>query len=204
MELSREHILTEVSRIKYLYKMKGVFRYGQSRDPHQRAESNAEHLYGMMVLCNYFLPYEDPEGTMDKQRIYDLIMVHDIDEIESGDIISYEKTDEDRAQAQQDLETALETIPTVLHADYRALIREYEEQATPEARFTKALDKAEPSFEVFDRYGKELLHKMQTTHEQHFRNKHSLVEPYPVLYQFCMTIIDEMHQQGFFYEQETR
>lgn len=200
MELSREYILEEIKRIKYLYKMKGVFRYGQTRDPYQRAESNAEHLYGMMVLCNYFLPLEDPDGTMDKQRIYDLIMVHDIDEIESGDVISYQKTDADREQAKVDLETSLSAIPESLEQSYRSLITEYEQQQTLESRFTKALDKIEPSFECFDRYGKELLHKMQTTAEQHFLNKRQFIEHYPVIIKYMDVLLDELETQGYFYE----
>ena len=86
---TNEQILAEVQRIKYLYKMTGVFRYGTERDPHARAESNAEHLYGMTVLVNYFLPLVNE--SIDRQHVFDLLFVHDLDEIESGDIISYKK-----------------------------------------------------------------------------------------------------------------
>ena len=193
-------ILQEVARIKYLYKMKGVFRFGQNRDPWERAESNAEHLYGMMVLTNYFLPFEDPEGSLDRQRIFDLIFVHDLDEIEEGDIISYHKTDADRAREQAAMQTALRESPGIMAIDMPSLVAEYEAQETPEARFTKAIDKIEPLFEVFDKYGKHIMQSNQTTYEQAMRDKERYLAGYPVLMDFLRVIGEEMYRQGYFYD----
>ena len=91
MDWSKERILDEIARIKYLYKVKGIIRYGKERDPWERAESVAEHVFGMQILINYFLPYEDPRGLLDRTRMLDMSLIHDIDEIENGDIINYKK-----------------------------------------------------------------------------------------------------------------
>ncbi|MFW0870903.1 MAG: HD domain-containing protein [Patescibacteria group bacterium] len=193
-------ILEEVARIKYLYKMKGVFRYGQDRDPWQRAESNAEHLYGMMILVNYFLPLEDQEAKLDRQRIFDLILVHDIDEIENGDIISYKKTEKDREQERLALQVALEKVPSNLAIDIKALSNEYEAQDTPEARFTKAIDKIEPLFEVFDKYGKHIMVANKTTYEQAMQDKEEYLENYPVMMKYLHVLAQEMRSRGYFYD----
>lgn len=198
--MTDQDILQEVARIKYLYKMKGVFRYGQNRDPHQRAESNAEHLYGMMVLTNYFLPLEDPQGMLDRQRIFDLIFVHDLDEIEEGDIISYHKTDADRAREKEAMQTALNKAPQKMGIDMQALVAEYEAQDTPEARFTKAIDKIEPLFEVFDKYGKQIMLSNHTTYSQAMQGKEQYLADFPIMFQYLQTLGRAMQDQGFFHE----
>lgn len=198
--MADEDILQEVARIKYLYKMKGVFRYGQDRDPWQRAESNAEHLYGMMILTNYFLPLEDPEGELDRQRIFDLILVHDIDEIEEGDIISYQKTDADRAREKEAMQTALSKAPQEMAINMPALVAEYEAQDTPEARFTKAIDKIEPTFEVFDKYGKQIIQENKTSYDDHMRIKIPYIKDYPYIMRYNAVITQEMGNQGYFYD----
>jgi len=40
----------------------------------------------------YFLPLENPTGDWNKVAIYEMITLHDIDEIETGDTIGYLKT----------------------------------------------------------------------------------------------------------------
>jgi len=198
MNWSDEKILQEVQRIKYLYKMKGVFRYGTERDPWKRAESNAEHLYGMTVLVNYFLPLLDED--VDRQKVLDLLFVHDLDEIESGDIISYKKTDADRAREAKDMEITLGKLPQGLALDARALVQEYGEQKTRESQFTKAIDKIEPLFEVFDKYGKEIMLRNKTTFDQAMRGKKQYIDRFPVLAHFAQVIGTEMNRQGYFYE----
>ena len=198
MEASHHEVLEEIARLKYLYKMKGVFRFGTARDPHQRSESNAEHLYGLFVLSAYFTP-RLPE-SLDRLRIHDLILVHDLDEIEGGDIISYQKTPEDRQREAEAMQTALESMPQLVAFDSRALVQEYQEQITREAQFVKACDKLEPLLEVFDRYGKEVMRRNQTTREQAVKSKVQYLAPFPLIERYFAVLVAEMDQQGFFYE----
>jgi len=199
MNWTDEQILAEVQKIKYLYKMKGVFRYGQERDPWKRAESNAEHLYGMTVLVNYFLPLVEEE--IDRQKVLDLLFVHDLDEVESGDIISYKKTDADRAREKKDMEIALRKSPQRMAINMQKLAAEYTFQETREAQFTKAIDKIEPLFEVFDKYGKEIILRNKTTFEQTMSGKRDYIEEFPVLGRFAEVLGKEMKRQGYFYEE---
>lgn len=202
MDFIDQHILDEVQRIKYLYKMKGVIRYNRERDKNNRAESVAEHIYGMMVLIHYFLPLEDPEQKWDRQKIMDMAVYHDIDEIEHGDVISYQKTDADRAREKEDGETALRSSPQNMVVDVRDLLEEYESQETVESRFVKAIDKIEPAFEVFDEYGKKILQTNKTTYDQGMDIKIPHLREFPTMLRFSYVIGDEMRRQGYFYEGE--
>ena len=84
---SDEEVLEEVKKIQYLYTLKREIRYAETRC--DETESVAEHIYGMHICAMYFLPLEDPLCTWDKSRIFQMITLHDIDEIETGDVMRY-------------------------------------------------------------------------------------------------------------------
>ena len=44
-EFTKEYILSEVSKLQYLYKLKQEIRYGQARPEDLYTESVAEHLH---------------------------------------------------------------------------------------------------------------------------------------------------------------
>ena len=86
--MDKKEILDNVARVQYLYGLKNEIRYGRTRDEKIHTESVAEHLYGAMILVQHFLPLVDPQNTIDRQRVMDLVLVHDFGEIETGDVIA--------------------------------------------------------------------------------------------------------------------
>ncbi|EFK97350.1 protein containing Metal-dependent phosphohydrolase domain, partial [sediment metagenome] len=134
--------------------LKKVIRYGRSRINENDTESVGEHIFGMFILINHFLPLVDPEKKMNKEKIYELALFHDIDEIETGDIIRYEKTDKDRGEAKTTLAKIFQNTPDNFLFLMKNNYFEYEENNTPEAKFVSAIDKIEPMFHLcFDPKG---------------------------------------------------
>ena len=84
--------------------------------------------------------------------------------------------------------------------DLQHLVAEYTFQETIESRFTKAIDKIEPLFEVFDKYGKEIMLRNKTTYEQAMRGKEKYIKGFPALERFADVIGVEMKRQGYFHE----
>lgn len=195
---SEDFVLSELRRIQYTYTLKHVIRYGIDRTEEYETESVAEHIYGLHVLADYFLPLEDVESTMNLRRVHDLIQYHDIDEIETGDIVSYLKTDKDREEGKQALSTVFERFPSHLQSFIRDLLAEYEAQETPEARFVKALDKMEPTFHSYTEAGKSIFQKNGQTIEQHLRIKEPYVKTYPILRRFHEVTTVHMEKDGYF------
>ena len=110
-ELTVEYVISEVRKLQYLYQLKKEIRYAQNRHEEDSTESVAEHIYGMHILAAYFLPLVDTKGEWDKARIYEMITQHDIDEIETGDIVGYLNTDSDREKGLQAIQTVIEKSP---------------------------------------------------------------------------------------------
>jgi 5'-deoxynucleotidase YfbR-like HD superfamily hydrolase len=74
-----------------------VIRYNRTRTEEIHTQSVAEHTFNMQALAQYFLPLEDDSAELDAQRVFKMITWHDIGEIESGDVMGFLKTAEDKA-----------------------------------------------------------------------------------------------------------
>lgn len=187
-DYTQEKILNEIGKIQYLYGLKKVIRYNQSRHATDSTESVAEHVYGMIILAQYFLPLENPKGTWDRARIYEMISLHDVEEIETGDTLGYAKTTETRVLELEAMKRAIQKSPASLQEHLNARVNEYEGRKTPEAQFVKAIDKIEPFFQIFNEDGRLLLQQNKTTAEQSLRIKTPYIQEFPFIKLFADTI----------------
>lgn len=193
-----DFVISETERLRYLYKLKKEIRFALKREEVLDTESVAEHIYGMHVLANYFLPLEDLNSEWDKLRILETITWHDMDEIETGDTISHWKTEVHEKEAELALPKVIANLPEVIRLHTKELMREYEAKTTPEARFVKAIDKAEPLFEMrFDSY-KQVLHDNGNTLENHWDTKRKYVESFPYIFRFVDVLTNVLEKEGFF------
>ncbi|MGJ3262840.1 MAG: HD domain-containing protein [Salinarimonas sp.] len=109
-----------------------------------RRESVAEHTWMMALMAFALGPRL--EHPVDVARAMELVVVHDIAEVEVGDIPYFETSARKAAKAQAEA-AAIERIRARLPADLGARIaaawQEFEDGKTPEARFARALDHLE-------------------------------------------------------------
>jgi putative hydrolases of HD superfamily len=196
--LTPEFILSEVQKLQYLYGLKHEIRYAQKRPDGLFTESVAEHIYGMHICAQYFLPLENPGGNWDKARIYEMITLHDIDEIETGDMLGYLKTDTERDGEREAKIAVLKKSPTHLQANFESITTEYENQETIEARFVKAIDRFEPLIQVYSQFGTHVIQKNKTTEEQSRRIKVPYIKPFPTMYQYSYVVHEAMINEGYF------
>lgn len=197
-KLTKEHILSEVRKLQYLYGLKHEIRYGQKRPTGLFTESVAEHIYGMHICAQYFLPLENPTEEWDRAKIYEMITLHDIDEIETGDVIGYLKTDSIRDGEREAKMKVIEKSPHHLRTNFEEIIVEYENQNSIEAQFVKAIDRFEPLIQVYCSFGQHIINKNKTTAEQSRRIKDTYIAPFPVMQHFNLTIQQAMVDEGYF------
>ena len=200
-EYSKEKILEDVSGLQYLFGLKEVIRSHQSRDEKDTTESVAEHVFGMHILAQYFLPLENPDISWDKALISDLITIHDIDEIETGDVIGWMKTPEDREHERLASEKVVSKSPTSMSLRIEKLLAIYKEQNCIEAKFVKAIDKLEPHIHFFREKQSIVFKQTKCTAEKAM----SIKEPYMLDFPFirkCNQVINEELIAGDYYWQE--
>ncbi len=135
------------SRLRFLREadqLKGVVRQSSILDG-TRKENSAEHSWHLALMAQVLGGYAPP-GT-DLGRVTAMLLIHDLVEIDAGDLFVYADA---AAQARQEAaehvaaERIFGLLPPPQGQDMRALWDEFEERRTPEARFARALDRLQP------------------------------------------------------------
>lgn len=105
-----------------------------------RHESVAEHSW-MMTLMAFFMRDEFPEVDMDK--VIRMCIIHDLGEVFTGDIPTFEKTSVNEKTEKELLFGWLISLPQKYSDEMMALYEEMDKRETIEAKVYKAIDSLE-------------------------------------------------------------
>jgi len=105
-----------------------------------RQESVAEHSWRLAVMA---LLVADEFPEVDSKKMLTMCLIHDFGEALTGDIPSFEKTNEDEEKERAAISTLLETLPEHIAQEFGALFEEMAERQSEEAKLFKALDNLE-------------------------------------------------------------
>lgn len=139
--------MKEISKIKRLYELKHVFR---GNHVHGKYETSAEHSRSCLILADYFM--NSMNLKIDRLKVYELLMYHDLVEIESGDILlcNEEQRKNGKEIELKAMKKVKSEMPDVLKNKYEQLFYEFEEKKTLEARFANAIDKLDADIYATD------------------------------------------------------
>lgn len=129
--------LADLEKMRLIYKLKSVDRLNSVGG---RKESSAEHSWSCLVLADFLLDaYNIP---VDRLRVYELLLYHDLVEIEAGDTGLHPQM---KATNKVELELAAakslrRQLPPALAEKYWACFEEFGAGATREAKLARAVD----------------------------------------------------------------
>ncbi|SLM61812.1 MULTISPECIES: HD domain-containing protein [Dickeya] len=109
-----------------------------------RQEDSAEHSWHFAVAVMSLTPYAAPD--IDITRVLKMALIHDIVEIDAGDVLVYDLKAREAIQ-QQEQAAAIRIfglLPQPQHDQFLALWHEYEAGETAEARFALMIDRVMP------------------------------------------------------------
>jgi len=124
--------------------LKAVLRQTVLTAPARR-ENSAEHSWHLAVMA-LTLADHAPPGT-DIGRVTAMLLLHDLVEIDAGDLFAYADAAQQSRQEQAERAAAdriFALLPPDQAASFRGLWDEFEERLTPEARFARGLDRLQP------------------------------------------------------------
>ena len=115
-----------------------------------RPENSAEHSWHLAVMA-LALAEHAPPGT-DLSKVIGMVLVHDLVEIDAGDLFLYaDQSEHDRQEIAE--RAAADRIFAILPAEQATAMRqlwdEFMERTTAEAKFARALDRLQPILENF-------------------------------------------------------
>jgi putative hydrolases of HD superfamily len=139
-----ERLAEQMAFLVEIDRLKTVLRQNLIADG-SRQENTAEHSWHL-AMCALVLA-EHANEPVDVMRVVQMLLLHDLVEIDAGDTFVY--ADAAQMAAQEQLEQAAAQrifgmLPIDQSARLRALWEEFEAKETPEAKFAKAVDRVQP------------------------------------------------------------
>ncbi|MBI2669048.1 HD domain-containing protein [Candidatus Woesearchaeota archaeon] len=183
--------MENINKLRKFYELKKIER---ANSVSCRKESSAEHSWSCLILADYFL--STMKTKLDRLRVYELLLYHDVVEIEAGDVCI---TEEEKRKKKQEMEQEAihilkEKIPPAMKDKLVALFTEFEEMKTKEARFAKAID-------ALDAEIHELDYKQDWkgwTEEFLRKKKGPLFEEFPETKEMFEKIMAYLKEEGYF------
>lgn len=135
--ISQVKFIHEIDKLKYIQRRTRLFNS-------DRSENDAEHSWHLAMMT--IVLAEHSNVKVDVLKVLKMVLIHDIVEIDAGDIFLYDKT---KDHSNTDVERlAAERIFGMLPDDQATelmeLWEEFEECKTAEAKFAKSMDRFEP------------------------------------------------------------
>lgn len=183
--------MTQIQKFRLFNKLKTVTRLNSVDG---RKESPAEHSWSSLLLADFFLSQCD--YGLDRLKVYELILYHDVIEIEVGDTplhpnMHTKPTQAELADARVQL---VKDLPEPLNTKFDSIFSEFSAQQTKEAQFVKAIDALDPLVHELDYKADWKGWSAEFLREK----KLSYLEPFPEMKEVFLELLAYMEEQGYF------
>jgi putative hydrolase of HD superfamily len=177
-------------------KLKSILRQTPISGAERRQENDAEHSWHIAVMAALLCEYA--AAAVDVSRVIQMLLIHDIVEIDAGDTFAYDAAGysdkEERELRAADRLFGL--LPAGQAAEFRALWDEFEAAATPESRYANALDRLQPLL-LNSRTGGGSWRNHQVTRAQVFARMEPVRTGTPELWEVVLRIVDDATERGW-------
>ncbi len=181
--------ITEIDRLKQ------VLRQTTLLDTSRR-ENSAEHSWHLAVMASVLLEYAPPETNL--TRVLEMLLLHDIVEIDAGDTFCYDVTANlNKAEREQAAAKCIfGLLPDNLNTRLSGAWHEFEAGMTVEARFANALDRLQPFLHNYYTQGG-TWQAYGITKAQVLERMHPIEQGAPALWPYVLERIDEACELGY-------
>ena len=177
-------------------KLKAVIRKTRPQGL-QRYENSAEHSWQVALAALALQKYAS--RPVDINRVLRMLLVHDLGEIDVGDVIVYAANDPAHLAAErQGVARILGLLPDNMGDEYLALWDEFEAAETADAQFAKAMDRALPLMHNLYDGGHSWRQNGIQKHQVDAINKPKIIKGCPALWEFIEPVLAKAEADGWF------
>ena len=176
-------------------KLKSIVRQTHLLDTPRR-ENSAEHSWHVAMMAILLCEYA--REAIDSLRVLQMLLIHDIVEIDAGDTFCYDPQGAlDKEQREKEAaDRIFGLLPDEQGDELRALWEEFETKRTPEAKFASAMDRLMPLLHNYHSQGKGWK-EHAITRSQVMGHNGQIQAGSTKLWQFAIEIIEESVQKGY-------
>ena len=186
--LKQIQFIKEIDKIKYIQRRTCLLNS-------DRPENDAEHSWHLALMA--IALSEHANKPVDILRVLKMVLIHDIVEIDSGDVFVYDKskshknTEEEFAAAKR----IFGLLPENQAKELIDLWKEFEDGETDDAKFAKSLDKLEPLLQNFSNNGG-TWDKYNVTYNEVYTQKESINKGSDTLWEYAENLLNESVDKG--------
>ncbi len=186
--LKQVEFIKEIDKLKYIKRRTKLFNS-------DRRENDAEHSWHLAMMAVVLAEYS--EKPIDVLKVIKMVLIHDIVEIDSGDIFMYDTT-RSHTNTEEELKAAKRIfgmLPDEQANELVELWKEFEYGETDEAKFAKSIDRFEPLLQNVSNGGgtwKEFDVKYEMVHEK----KMSIKDGSTALWNYAEELIEDSVKKG--------
>ena len=179
-------------------KLKRVLRQTLLTDS-SRQENSAEHSWHLALMAVLLAEYA-PQ-PIDVLRVIQMVLIHDIVEIDAGDTFCYDvQGNTGKAEREQEAaERLFGLLPDAQRVELRSLWDEFETQTTADARFAASLDRLQPILHNYYTQGG-TWKKHNICRSQVLKRMAPVQQGAPALWPLVEAIIEESVAAGYLRE----
>ena len=161
-----------------------------------RYENSAEHSWHVAMCATVLADYAS--DAVDMVRVIQLLLVHDIVEIDAGDTFAYDAVGK-MDQRERELAASpriFGLLPCKQAIDLSALWEEFDAQATAESKFANAVDRFMPLLHNYYSEGSS-WRKHGVGHDQVLVRMAPIQEAAPALWPYVLQLLNDAVEKGY-------
>lgn len=191
-----ERMLKQLQFLLEIDKLKDILRQSYLVGSYRR-ENSAEHCWHLAIAT--WILAEFANEPFDLGRVLKMALIHDIVEIDAGDVYIYDNYDETLKQQQEQAAAVriFGLLPPAYASEFRQLWEEFEARTTPEARFAAAVDRFMPLLHNYYTQGRSWQEHGITCSQVYARNRDRIAEGSTPLWQLAESLIKEAVEKGY-------
>ena len=187
----------QLSFIKELENLKAVYRQTTVKPDQNRRENSAEHSWHIAVQAITLQEYA--EEPVDIARVINMLLLHDIVEIDAGDTFAFASHSELSGQGEKETKAAerlFGLLPEDQGEKFKNLWLEFEQVSTADARFAKTMDCLLPVLQNMNNEGGTWV-EHQVSRSQVLKRNQYLEKLAPKLWAYVLEQVDICIKHGW-------